>query len=417
MDLETGVRIPSDANRAPLIEPADLLDLGQEVLSPADIRRICTDDGVLWTADVYSPVHPEYMRLVTESAACYTRGYQLGAAAQSARQLFQREFGSSPDADDVIVLFAPTGTGANRLCTAPVLGPQTGLVTTRASHAFEREAGSVEHLHRARVMPIGDHDDKITVPALEQLLRDRGEKYWVRPTVVSISNPTENGLIYTPEEIRSIVSFAHAHGMFVQLDGARIFLACSQLGCTPRELTTECGVDIASVGGSKVGMFHAEAAVFLPSYFERIESRGEPRSASALWDWYRGFLKMNGELMAQSAPVAMQFIRAFTDDFGITVAAKAIAATKLLADGVESIPGCRAYLPVQSNVLLLSLPKCALEVVTDRYKHLSVYRDSDPDRPENVVVRFMGNHNITADEVEDTVRFLRRAIAAGSSIH
>jgi threonine aldolase len=385
---------------------ADLLNSSVWENKEAFVRRY-QDESVLFAADVYSPVHAVYQQINEWAGEIYSRGYQLGKVSEHARQVFSEVFGDGPQADNVLALFTPTGTGANRLTTFPVLGAVKGIITSDIAHAVEREAGAIELQSGSKIYTISRHKQHLEPAMLEEFLSKRKDLYWIEPTVLSITNPAEDGTVYSLKEMRDLIEVARKYNMFVQVDGARIFLAAAHLGCSLREMTTDLGVDMLALGGAKCGMYRAEASVFLPGFFEKAGTHHLYKSASQTWDKFRGYLKMHGELVAQAEGIAAQFIHGLTDNFAIKLAEVSNTSARELGRQLVELDGCHLYRPIQTNVVMLSMPNALYEHMSLKYKRHMVFEPQDPERPGNTVVRFMTHHATTPEHIGDLLAHLK----------
>ena len=168
-------------------------------------------------------------------------------------------------AHDVIVHPVVTGTAANALALATLVPPHGAVLCHKESHIARDECGAPEFFsHGAKLMEIEGEDAKLTPAALETTLKhfQKGFVHHSQPNAVSITQATELGTAYTPDEIAAIAKLAHAHDMKLHMDGARFANALVHLGCTPAEATWRAGVDVLSFGATKNGALAAEAVIF-----------------------------------------------------------------------------------------------------------------------------------------------------------
>jgi threonine aldolase len=264
----------------------------------------------------------------------FTKGVEAGIAA-----LFEIQ------AD---VFLVATGTAANALCLS-VMTPPFGSVFCHAEAHIEcDECGAPEFFTGGAKLVLLDSDDgKIPAADLEALLAvpDHGVHH-VQPRVVSLTQSTECGTVYSLDEIRAITDLAHAHGLKVHMDGARFANAVAGLGCSPADVTWRAGIDALSFGASKNGALGAEAVVL----FDRT-----------LGDTFAFRRKRGGHLFSKMRFLAAQFEAYLADDLWLSNAIHANAMATRLADGLATIAGTTLNTPVQANEIFVTLPESAIQ--------------------------------------------------------
>ncbi|MGZ3458151.1 MAG: threonine aldolase family protein, partial [Archangium sp.] len=186
-------------------------------------------------------------------------------------------------------------------------------------------------------------------------IRGLGDQHHVQPRVLSISQSTELGTVYTPGEIRALADLAHRHGMYLHMDGARLSNAAAALGLPLRALTTDCGVDVLSFGGTKIGLMMGEAVVVF-----------DPKLAPD----FRFLRKQGMQLASKMRFVAAQFEALLTHDLWLQSARHANAMAALLAQEVSSLPRVRLTRPTQANGVFATLPP---EVIPRMQEHAFFY--------------------------------------------
>ena len=245
------------------------------------------------------------------------------------------------------------GTGANVLALASMLRPGEAVVCTEWSHIAVDEAGAPERILGAKLIPQPSPDGKLTVDSLHQLEHLCSSEHHAHPAVVSITQSTELGAVYTPEEIAALCSTAHDLGWYVHLDGARLANAAAALGGTRAELracTTEAGVDVVSFGGTKNGLMGGEAVVYLrPELGLRAKS----------------LRKMVNQLPSKMRFVAAQFSALLAEDRWLASAAHANAMAQRLYAAVKDIPGVEIDAAPQVNSIFPRLAKEAIRALQE----------------------------------------------------
>ncbi len=412
LELEALPRLPYTPSSSPQSrdEIAHLLDGAAFKGRHDDTAVTLWNDMYARTLRVFAEVVENYLRVPSN-------GYLLGKATQRVQRSFQESFGTTPDASDVCAVFSTTGTAANRICTSPFLNQNRAIVSTSKAHLNEREGRSVESQTGSSVYQIPLGTEPLTPTCLQELLkhrRDHFEPITQTPLIFSLTNPEEDGYVYRPHELRALAEVVHEHKMLFHIDGARIFHAAAALGVPPRAITTDVGVDTIGIGGSKSGLFLANASVFLPSFFThgyqaRLHNFETP---AVLFDYLRGFMKRGGLLCGQSESLAAQFMVGLHDDLLVRVGAKANENARVLADVITRIPGCHLYQPIASNVAMISVPRIAHENLLRHFDGVKVWYDPDPVRPENLVCRFIASATFERSTIDLVARVLSDVLTA-----
>ncbi|HYB10616.1 MAG TPA: low specificity L-threonine aldolase [Alphaproteobacteria bacterium] len=255
-------------------------------------------------------------------------------------ELFEREVISFPVA---------TGSAANSLALATMTPPYGAVYCHPASHINTDECGAPEfYTGGAKLIPIAGENGKITVAALEHALANsgKGNVHHVQPSALSLTNETEVGTLYRVDEVSALAACAHAHGLYVHMDGARFANAIVALGSTPAELTWRAGVDALSFGATKNGAIGAEAVVFF-----------EPKLAESF-----GYRRKRGaHLFSKMRFVSAQLEAYCKDGLWLRHACHANAMAKRLSGQLQTIPGVELVYPVEANEIFARIPGAAIE--------------------------------------------------------
>jgi threonine aldolase len=208
--------------------------------------------------------------------------------------------------------------------------------------------------------------------------------------VLSITQSTEMGTVYSLEEVRALVDAAHAGGLVVHVDGARLSNAVAALGCTLREMVVDTGVDVLTFGGTKNGLMYGEAVLFLrPELGEHV----------------RFVRKQAAQLASKMRYISAQFEALLTDDLWLHNARHANEMARLLADAVQSIPGVEVLGTPEVNAVFATLPGAAIEPLIE-WSRFWVW---DADRH---LVRWMCSFDTTPEDVERFVAGVAEIVAA-----
>ena len=338
-----------------------------------------------FASDNFSSAHPRYLEAITRVNDGHAMAYGGDPMTGRANELFAELSGT-----DVEVLFTFNGTGSNVVALASLLSPAESVVCTNWSHINVDETGAPEKILGAKLQDIERVDAKLTPSDIRSVVSALGNVHHVQPGVVSITQATELGTLYTADEIRALCEEAHSHGMRVHLDGARIANAVAALGgdaATFRSLTFGAGVDAVSFGGTKNGMLGAEAVLIR-------RGAGHGRAAYVR--------KQSTQLPSKQRYIAAQFVEAFTTDLWIETASHANAMASRLFEGLDGVPGLDLERP-QVNSLYPVLP----HGTKDRLQAWSFFWDWDLSRNQ---VRWMTSWDTTEEDVDRFCAGVRAAL-------
>ncbi|MFI4987089.1 MAG: threonine aldolase family protein [Alphaproteobacteria bacterium] len=308
---------------------------------------------------------------------------RLGAAFN---ELFEREVAAFPVA---------TGSAANVLALAVMTPPWGAVYCHPLSHINTDECGAPElFTGGAKLVPIAGEAGKIAAADFASVIAHAGKGvvHHVQPAAVSLTNESEAGTLYRPDEIRAIAEIAHGNGLHVHVDGARFANAVAASGASPADLTWRAGVDALSFGATKNGALGAEAVVF----FDRAlaESFGYRR-------------KRGGHLFSKMRFVSAQLEAYLKDGLWLTCARHANAMAKRLAQGLAAIPGTELLFPVEANEIFARIPDAAIKgAFADGY---FFYRwEGEPDEK----CRFVCAFDTKAEDVDGLLASLGRHAGA-----
>ncbi|WP_288414398.1 beta-eliminating lyase-related protein [uncultured Sphingomonas sp.] len=239
---------------------------------------------------------------------------------------------------EVAVLWVPSGTAANCLALAAMCPPHGGIVCHREAHIQNDEGGAPEfYTHGAKLMLLDGDGAKLDAPTIEAFLSAiRDDVHQVQPHAISITQATEAGRVYTPDEVAAIGALARARGLGLHMDGARFANAVAHLGCSPAEVTWQAGVDALSFGFIKNGGMSAEALVFFRPELAKVAHYRRKRA---------GLLASKGRFLAA------QLLGMLDGDVWLANARAANKGASMLAQAA----GGRLVHPVEANEVFLRL--------------------------------------------------------------
>ncbi|GAA3297745.1 aminotransferase class V-fold PLP-dependent enzyme [Dactylosporangium vinaceum] len=285
-------------------------------------------------SDNTSGVHPDILAAIVRANAGQAPSYGDDPLTAQAEQLIRDHFG--PQAE---VAFAVTGTAANVIALATLLRPYETVLCAETAHIATDECAAPEHFTGARLTTVPTRDGRLTPDQVAAFARADGSPHSPRPRAVSIAQPTELGTLYSVADLQALAATAHAHGLRLHIDGARLANAAAALGTGLAEAAT--GADIVSLGGTKNGALAADAVIFLDP------SLAGPR---------RLIQKQAMQLLSKGRFVAAQFVALLEGDLWRTNATHANAMAARVAEVVSSVPGAVIAFPVQTNAVFATLP-------------------------------------------------------------
>jgi threonine aldolase len=326
-----------------------------------------------------------------------------------------------PDATAYPVL---TGTGANVVALMAMLPRWGAVVATEHAHLNTDENGAPERVGGVKVLAVPAPDGKLGPDAVERFAGDLGDPHRAQPLVVSLTQSTELGTLYTPAEIRAVADAAHARGMRVHLDGSRLANAAAALDVPLRALTTDAGVDVLSFGGTKNGLALGEAVVVLdPSAVDGVEFVRKATMQLASKMRY-----VSAQLLALFEPVGDVVAEVDeatdADELWLRNARHANAMAARLRAGLadvvvpaalgpgEAVPdpasGLAFTQPTLVNAVFATLPRAAVARLREQHRFYDWGPGETPDRVE---VRWMCAWDTTADDVDGFVADVRSVLA------
>ncbi|MGK6354277.1 threonine aldolase family protein [Sphingomonas sp. DT-207] len=281
-------------------------------------------------SDNAAPVCPQVLEAMVDANVLDT-AYDGDGWSKRLDSAFSDLFGTA-----VRALWVPSGTSANALALAALCPPHGSVVCHRDAHIQNDECGAPEfYTHGAKLVLVEGPGAKLTPAALDVVLAGiRDDVHQVQPHAISITNATEYGLVYTPDEVAAIGALAKRRGLGLHMDGARFANAVAHLGCHPGEVTWRAGVDVLSFGFVKNGGMSAEALVFF-----------KPELVDATL--YRR--KRAGLLLSKGRYLAAQILAMLEDDLWLANAHAANAGARLLGEAA----GARLVYPVEANEVFL----------------------------------------------------------------
>lgn len=251
----------------------------------------------------------------------------------------------------VAVFPVATGTAANVLALASLTPPWGAIYCHEEAHIATDECGAPEFATGgAKLVTCSGEHGKLTPETLAGRIAGAGVVHNVQPAAISITQETEAGTVYRPDEIAALSGLARRHGLALHMDGARFANAVASLGCAPAEITWRAGVDVLSFGATKNGAMAAEAVVFFD------------RAKAADFGFRR---KRAGHLLSKLRFVSVQLEAYLSADLWLRNARQANAMAARLGAGLAALPGARLVHPVEANEIFVELPEVAIARLAD----------------------------------------------------
>jgi len=343
-----------------------------------------------FASDNYSGIHPEILQAMTEANGAHQIAYGEDVYTARLKEVFIEQFGDGVEAFPVF-----NGTGANVTGLQSMLPRWGAVICSATAHIHNDEGGAPEHVGGFKLLPVATPDGKLTPELIDQEAWGWGDEHRAQPLVVAITQTTELGTAYTVDEVRAIADHAHAKGMTVHMDGARISNAAASLDVPLRAFTRDAGVDVLSFGGTKNGMMLGECIVVL-----------NPAASTGL----KFLRKSNMQLSSKMRFVSAQLIALLDGDLWLRNAAHANAMAARLRGALESaladgaITGLAFSQATQANAIFATLPPG----VADRLRETFRFYDWDASKNE---VRWMCGFDTTEADIDQFVAAITRELS------
>ena len=343
-----------------------------------------------FASDNNAGIHPEILKAISGANEGHVVGYGDDPYTASAVKKFQEHFGP-----DIEVFLVFNGTAANVLGLKAITESYHAVICAEAAHIYTDECGAPEKFTGCKLIPLPTSDGKLTVNSVRTAFHGIGDQHHVQPRVISITQATEVGTVYRPEEIRALAQFAHRHEMYLHMDGARIANAAVTLGQTLRQGTRDLGVDVLSFGGTKNGLMGAEAVLFLNP---QLTHKGN------LDQSFLYVRKQGMQLASKMRFMAVQMEALLSNDLWMCNAGHSNRMAKLLEKEVSRIPQVKIVYKVEANGVFAQLPKSAIARLQERY-FFYVWNE------EQSIVRWMCSFDTTEEDVKDFSKILRDVVS------
>lgn len=353
--------------------------------------RLHNPDWRGFASDNYSGVHPEVLVALAEANEGHQVAYGEDQYTSALREVIKQNFGQDADVFPVF-----NGTGANVVALTSMMPRWGAVICSSLAHIHTDEGGAPERVSGLKLFTVPAEHGKLTPELIATEAFGYGDEHRAQPLVVSITQSTEMGTVYTPGEVAAIAEFTHSKGMLLHMDGARLWNAAASLGVPFSAFTADAGVDVLSLGGTKNGLLGAEAIVVL-----------NPQASEGLT-----FLrKMSMQLSSKMRFMSAQMLALFHNDLGLKSAqhSNRMAATlrRSLEERIQTgaIKGLSFSAPTQANAVFALLDNAVADRIREKFR----FYDWDRARGE---VRWMCSFDTTEDDIASFVETITAELQA-----
>ncbi len=336
-----------------------------------------------FASDNNAGIHPQVVEAIAAANDGHVVAYGDDPYTARAIKLFQKHFGR-----DVAVHFVFGGTGANVLGLKAITKPYEAIICAETAHVNVDECGAPENFTGCKLVTVSTPDGKLRVEQIKSLLHGIGVEHHVQPRVISVSQATEMGTVYTKKELKTLADFAHDHNLLLHVDGARLANAAVSLKANLKEITADTGVDVLSFGGTKNGMMYGEAVIFFNKTFG-----GD----------FKYIRKQGMHLPSKMRYISAQFEALLSGDLWRRSAAHSNRMAQMLGSELAKIPQVQLTQLVEANGVFAVIPSKYVPLLQKKY-FFYVWNE------EISEVRLMASFDTTEDDVRDFVEFVRKTV-------
>jgi threonine aldolase len=298
-------------------------------------------------SDNHSGVHPALLAAIGEANTDHAPSYGTDEWSERADKVFREHFGPHTE-----IYYVFNGTAANVLALGSLIQSFESVLVSDISHLQNDECAAPEFFTGAKLLPLTSHHGKIRLEDMKSALIRRGDQHHSQVRAVSITQPTEVGTLYSLAEIAEICTWAHSQGLWVHLDGARIANAVTELHTSFAEMTTHCGIDVLSFGGTKNGFLYGEAVVFLnPKLAQNFKYRR----------------KQAAQLPSKTRFISAQFERYLGTGLWREISEHECQMAERLYQSLKNLAGLEVTQIRQSNAVFAKIPQTLVKRLREKY--------------------------------------------------
>src|SRR3989344_3653690 len=334
-----------------------------------------------FASDNYSGAHPEILKAIQQANIGHAGAYGNDECTKRAVEKFKEHFGRN-----INVFFVYNGTGANVLGLKTVTESFNSIICAETAHLNADECGAPEKFTGCKLITVPTADGKISPEQIKKHLHGFGDQHHAQPEVISITQPTELGTVYSVKEIKELADLAHKNNLLLHVDGARLANAAAALNKTLKQTTADVGIDVLSFGGTKNGMMFGEAVVF----FNKNLSKN-----------FTFIRKQGMQLASKMRFISAQFEAMLSNDLWLKSAMHSNRMAKLLAQEVMKIPQIKITQKVEANGIFAMVPKKYIPILQKEY-FFYVWDE------ETGEVRWMCSFDTTEEDIYRFVELLKK---------
>ena len=333
-----------------------------------------------FASDNNAGVHPKVMEALMAVNIGHAISYGADIYTEETTELFKKEFET-----DLDIFFVYNGTGANVTALQAMARPYEAVICAQTAHINVDECGAPEKQTGCKLLALETPDGKLTKEMIVKCLHAVGDQHHSQPRVVSITQSSEMGTVYSIEELKELCDFAHSNNLLVHLDGARIANAAVSLGCRFADITWKVGIDALSFGGTKNGLMFGEAVIFFN------------RQLAASMPFIR---KQTAQLHSKMRFISAQFGAYFKDELWRKNALHANKMAAILAEKTSKLPNVKHTQKVQVNSVFATIPKELIKLLQEK-SFFYVWNE------EKSEVRWMTSFDTTEEDIVNFVKLLK----------
>ena len=337
-----------------------------------------------FASDNNSGIDPDILKSIERANTGHVIAYGDDIYTERAILKIKEHFG-----EEIEVFFVLTGTAANVLGLTVLTNTYNSVICAETAHINVDECGAPERFSGCKLIPVASQDGKINADSIKKHLHGFGFEHHSQPKIVSISQPTELGTVYSIDEISELGDFIHKYDMLLHVDGARLSNAAVSLGTGFKELTANAGVDVLSFGGTKNGMLFGESIIF----FNKKMAEN-----------FKYIRKQGMQLASKMRFISVQFETYLSDDLWKKNALHANNMAQLLYSEILKVPHVSVTQKVQSNSVFAVLPESSIKILQDEY----FFYVWDEEKHE---VRWMTSFDTAEKDIYDFVALVRKTLA------
>lgn len=327
-----------------------------------------------FASDNNSGVHEKVMEAVIRVNKGHSPAYGNDEITTEAIKLIKEKLGAKA------AFFTLNGTGTNISVIDSLISKYGAILCTDLCHVFVHESGAAAKIAGSQLLTVPSENGKLNVELLDKYLQNKKDFHFPHPEIITISQTTEMGSVYTPNEIREIVNYAHKNGYKVHMDGARISNACAKLNLSLKEMSADLGIDALSLGMCKNGLMFGECAVFFDDEHED----------------FKHYLKSNLQLQAKGRYIAAQYLAILEDDLWKKNASNANKMCEYMYEKLKIFDKVKPVAKPDSNMLYVEFPP---EIIKDLQAFMDFYLENEFKNYSRLVCSF----DTTKEDVDNFI--------------